>query len=82
MEEKPQKPRKKRFIDSSFKDSYYFKYSSMGFQMAAIIGIGVFCGIKIDELLGLQKTPVFTITLSLVSVIAAIYFVVKDLLKK
>lgn len=82
MEEKPQKPRKKRFTSSSFRDSYYFKYSSMGFQMAAIIGIGVFLGIKVDELLNLQKTPVFTISLSLLSVIAAIYFVVKDLLKK
>lgn len=82
MEEKPQKPRKKQFIDSSFRDSHYFKYSAMGFQMAAIIGIGVFCGIKIDEFIGLQKAPIFTIAFSLLSVIAAIYFVVKDLLKK
>ncbi|MBA3706933.1 MAG: AtpZ/AtpI family protein [Bacteroidetes bacterium] len=50
--------------------------------MAAIIILGMYGGIKLDELLGLKKIPVFTILLSLLSVFAAIYFVVKDLLKK
>ena len=37
-------------------------------------------GVKLDELTGLK--PLFTIVLSLSSVILAIYFVVKDLIKK
>lgn len=70
----PSKPKKQP-------DHSYMQYANMGFQMAAIIGIGVWGGIKLDGLTGLQF-PVFTIVLSLFAVIAAIYFVVKDLLKK
>jgi hypothetical protein len=49
--------------------------------MLAIILIGVFGGVKLDAWLEL-KIPVFTVLLSLLSVILAIYYVVKDLLKK
>ncbi len=60
----------------------YTKYSVMGFQMAAIIGLGIFAGIKLDNWAGLNKTPLFTISFALLSVVLAIYFAVKDLLKK
>lgn len=60
----------------------YAKYSIMGFQMGAIIFLGMFGGIKLDELLGLKKFPVFTLVLSLLSVFLAIYFAIKDFLKK
>ena len=59
----------------------YLKYSGMAFQMGAIITIGVFGGVKLDEWLEL-KTPVFTLVLSLASVAAAIYVSIKDFLKK
>lgn len=59
----------------------YAKYSGIGFQMLAIILLGVFGGVKLDEWLKLEF-PVFTVILSLLSVILAIYTVVKDLLKK
>jgi len=59
----------------------YGKYSSIAFQMLAIILIGVFGGVKLDEWLEL-KFPVFTVILSLLSVSLAIYTVIKDLLKK
>ena len=59
----------------------YMRYSNMGFQMVVIIGLGVWGGIKLDEITHL-KFPVFTIVLSLLSVMIAIYFVVRDLLKK
>ena len=59
----------------------YAKYSSIAFQMLAIILIGVFGGVKLDEWLALEF-PIFTVSLSLLSVILAIYYVVKDLLKK
>lgn len=58
----------------------YGKYSSIALQMLAIILLGVFGGIKIDEWLGLEF-PVFTLIFSLLSVILAIYYVIKDLLK-
>jgi hypothetical protein len=53
----------------------------MAFQMFAIIGIGVFGGVKLDQWLKIGF-PVFTVILSILSVAAAIYSVVKDLLKK
>jgi len=49
--------------------------------MGVIIFLGVFGGMKLDKWLKL-KIPVFTLLLSLVSVISAIYFVIKDFLKK
>ena len=52
----------------------------MGFQMVAIMFAGTFAGIKLDQYLQL-KIPVFTLLFALLSVVAAIYFVVKDLLK-
>ena len=59
----------------------YMRYSNMGFQMVVIIGLGVWGGIKLDQVTHL-KFPVFSIVLSLISVVVAIYFVVRDLLKK
>jgi len=72
MDLSPEK--KKKSLDS------YTRYSSIAFQMLIIILIGVFGGIKLDEWLKLT-VPVFTIILSILSVILAIYTVTKDLLK-
>jgi len=58
----------------------YARYSGMAFQMAVIIIAGVFGGLKLDQWAGIR--PVFTVVLSLVSVVLAIYFVTRDLLKK
>ncbi len=58
----------------------YARYSGLVFQMLAIIGIGVFGGIKIDKWLQ-TSFPVFTVVLSLLSVILAIYYAIKDLIK-
>lgn len=76
-ETNPTNPRKKQ---QTLTD--YGKYAGMGFQMAAIIGLGIFAGIKLDHYLGLKKFPAFTLVFSLLSVAGAIYFSVKDLLKK
>jgi F0F1-type ATP synthase assembly protein I len=59
----------------------YIKYSNMAIQMAVIIVIGVFGGIKLDKLLKLNF-PLFTVIFSLLSVFFAIYLSVKDLFKK
>jgi membrane protein DedA with SNARE-associated domain len=48
--------------------------------MIAIILLGVFGGKKLDNWLEMKK-PVFTAILSLVAVILAIYYAIKDLIK-
>jgi len=57
------------------------KYAAMGTQMLVIIGLGVFGGYKLDKWPD-NKIPVFTLSLSLLSVGAAIYLSIKDFLKK
>jgi F0F1-type ATP synthase assembly protein I len=52
----------------------------MAFQMLVIILLGLFAGYKLD--IWLHTKPLLTVILSLASVILAIYFVTKDLLKK
>ncbi len=73
MEKKPDKKPQKPL-------NSYAKYSSMGFQMAIIIGGGCYGGHKLDQYYQ-NKTPVFTIILSLVSIAVAMYIVLKDLIK-
>ena len=48
--------------------------------MIAIILVGVIGGIKLDEKLK-WEFPIFTVILSLFSVAAAIYIVIKDFIK-
>jgi ATP synthase protein I len=55
----------------------YAKYSSLGVQMALIIGGGCYGGFKLDEYYH-NQTPIFTIILSLVSIAIAMYIVLKD----
>jgi len=53
----------------------------MAVQMAAIIVGGVLGGIQLDKWLKL-KFPAFTLTLTLLSVFLAIYYFIRDLIKK
>lgn len=55
------------------------KYTGIAFQMLAIIGLGVFAGIKLDA--WLKTDGIFTVVLSLLSVIAGIYLAIKDFIK-
>ncbi|OFY34638.1 MAG: hypothetical protein A2W91_16620 [Bacteroidetes bacterium GWF2_38_335] len=57
----------------------YARYSSLAFQMAAIILAGVFGGRELDKWLE-NGFPVFTLVLSVVSVVLAVYFAIKDLI--
>jgi len=59
----------------------YAKYSSISLQMVTIILIGVFAGVKLDEWLT-NGTPVFTLILTVLAVVLAIYYVIKDLIGK
>jgi hypothetical protein len=57
----------------------FLKYSNMGLQMAVIIGLGVWGGNKLDAHFQNPK-PYLTIVLSLLSIFAALYLVLKDLI--
>jgi len=65
--------KKKRKFDD------FIRYSGLAFEMAAIMGVGVFAGIKIDQWLDL-RFPAFTFGLMILSVIAAIYHAVRKFL--
>ncbi len=58
----------------------YARYSGMAFQMVAIVGLGVWGGMKIDGWLKLTF-PLFTVLLSLLAVILAMYSILKDLMR-
>ncbi|HNQ12140.1 MAG TPA: AtpZ/AtpI family protein [Bacteroidia bacterium] len=59
---------------------FYARYSAMGIQMAAIIFLLTFFGVKCDQWLSMSF-PLFTIVFSLLSVVAALYVTLKDLFK-
>jgi ATP synthase protein I len=58
----------------------YAKYSSLAFQMLAIILVGVFGGIQLDKVVPM-KFPLFTVLFTSLSVILSIYYAIKDLIK-
>ncbi len=72
---------KKENPDSNPALKNYAKYSSIAVQMLAIILFGVFGGLKLDEWVS-WEFPVFTLVLSIFSVVLAIYYVTRDFLKK
>jgi len=49
--------------------------------MAVIIGGGCYGGYKLDQHFKNTETPIFTIILSLVSIVLAMYVVLKDFIK-
>lgn len=58
----------------------FLKYSAMAIQMGAIIGLAAWGGHRLDERAG-NKTPVYTIVLSLVGIGAALYLTLKDFIR-
>lgn len=58
--------------------NYYLKYSGMAFQMGGIILVGVLAGQKLDA--WLSTDPYLTVVLALLSIFAALYVSLKDLL--
>ena len=59
----------------------YAKYSALAIQAGLLIFGGTFGGYKLDSWLNL-KFPLFTLVLSLLTVSAAIWLLVRDVLKK
>ena len=57
----------------------YARFSGIAIQMFAIIGIGSYIGVKLDEKYP-NKNNLFTISLSLFSVIVAIIYVIRRII--
>jgi len=74
-----QKNQKKKLAKNKRQLNDYVKYSTIAFQMIAIVLIGVFGGIKLDEVIAIDF-PVFTFVFSILSVIFAVYYAIKDLI--
>jgi F0F1-type ATP synthase assembly protein I len=58
----------------------YLKYTGMGVQMLGSIGLGIWGGLKLDELMGIS--PAMTLVCSLLGLGAALYLVVKQAMPK
>jgi len=69
--DKYQKPKKK--LDD------FIRYSSLAFEMIAIMGIGTFAGFKIDQWMDLQFHA-FTLVFMVLSVVGAIYHAIRKFL--
>lgn len=59
----------------------FARYSGLAFEMMAIIGLGTWGAVWLDDYLG-SSVPWFTITVAPLSVIASLYLVIKDLNRK
>lgn len=58
----------------------YAKYSAIGFQMAAIILLGLWGGMKLDEYFEFSA-PIFTVVLTFLSFGAALYYLFRGITK-
>ena len=56
------------------------KYSGMAIQMGVIILAGTYAGMWLDRRLN-SSTPWFTVVLALLSIFAALYVTLKDLIR-
>lgn len=72
---KQQKPNKQKSVNA------FIRYSSLGFEMMAIIGLGTFLGYKIDHWME-NKFDGFTLGFMILSVVLAIIYGTRNLLKK
>ena len=57
----------------------YAVYSNLAFEMGVVIALGVFGGVKLDNLLNIS--PLFTILCSLASIAIAMFLVIRSLTK-
>jgi F0F1-type ATP synthase assembly protein I len=59
----------------------YIRYSSLTTQMAAIIAAGTFFGNYLDQVNN-TNSKTYTITLSLISIFLALYYVIKKIINQ
>jgi hypothetical protein len=77
----PRKEDKDGKEEASQQASTFIKYSGIGFQMLATIGLGVWGGLKLDEWQD-NKNPIWTIVLSLTAIGASLYLFIRGLPKQ
>ena len=65
--------------DQKDKLNSYARFSGIAIQMFAIIGIGTFIGVKLDEKYP-NKHNLYTVILSLASVIMSIVYVIRRII--
>ncbi|MTE27232.1 AtpZ/AtpI family protein [Winogradskyella ouciana] len=75
---KPHKPHKP-LKDQKDKLNTYARFSSIALQMFAIIGVGTYAGVKLDEYYP-NEHNLYTIILSLLSVVLSIVFVIRRII--
>ena len=73
-QEEPSSDEPRRQVNS------YMKYSGMAIQMGVIILIGTFAGKKLDAYFQTER-PYLTVLLALLSIFAALYITLKDIIK-
>ncbi|MFO8055451.1 MAG: AtpZ/AtpI family protein [Bacteroidales bacterium] len=78
MKQQQQKKNKLKNQSRDFLHSYA-KYSGIAIQMMVVITAGIWGGVELDKLTGMDF-PLLTVILSIVSVSLAIYISIKDLL--
>lgn len=75
----PQSPNQENELNKVKKEANsYIRYSGIGFQMIAIIGICTFIGYEIDKYRGSQEL-IFSALLGLLGVCASLYIVIASL---
>ncbi|HUW92917.1 MAG TPA: AtpZ/AtpI family protein [Bacteroidales bacterium] len=78
--EEPQPNKKKEKSDDEGGMTAYSKYSTIAIQMVVIIAGTSFGGVKLDQVAGTKH--LFTVILSLLGVIAAMWLIIKEALRK
>lgn len=77
MSKPPKEPRKGALRSSR----EFIKYTNIAIRMIIIILAGVFAGIKLDEFFELEFS-IFTLVLSLLSVAASMYVIIREISSK
>ena len=82
METTDNPKKKKKSQNSKLPDNLnqYSRYTGMAFQMIAAILLGLWIGMKIDDVMG-NKTPVFAAITTLVFLLATLFLIIRSLTK-
>jgi len=72
---------KKRNQKNKNKFDAFIRYSSLAFEMMAIIALGTFLGYKIDQWMD-NEFKGFTLGLMILSVVGAVFYSTRNILKK
>ncbi|MFW6371099.1 MAG: AtpZ/AtpI family protein [Bacteroidota bacterium] len=71
---------KNRFRKNKNRFDAFIRYSSLGFEMMAMIAIGTFLGYKIDQWLG-NDFRWFTLLMMVFSVIGSVIYFIRKILR-